>query len=548
MAGAASNVKVLLVCANPRGTDPIRTAEEDRTLRESVQLSPFRDSVNIETLHAATIDDLRRRLLRQHFDIVHFSGHGTHTGLAFEGQGSRLMVPSSEALAELLKRHSVPAVILNACYSLSVGRLVGLGVSFTVASPGPIADPAAIEFTRGFYDAIGAGRNVPDAYEEGMSCAKLKGYNPSIILLREGEEYSAPKSDDKIVPEQIQRAADGQLNVLSGFVLDTSGSMRENIRNDSGRLLSRLESVQLALASVSRSLRGRFASASFSGEFRAFVYAFGLRANNGVGDLISVVRAADQLDLAAEVERRRIRYEAEARRTASPYSDLLSLARSVGFGGLVDGATEAAREHVTEKIANEVVGLLLRRASEIGDSTATVEELAQIWKAESTGPNFKDIEPLIYGATPMRAAAIEIAARFKRTERSQNGHEQRFLFVVSDGEPTDGDPRDAFSEIRNGGVDIVSCFVTGLDIADPRVLWASPQEGWSDGARLMFDIAATIDDRGPFARCLMSRGWELEPGAKLFVQVNHSTVLEEFISIAESIASEASGDFLPEGR
>jgi hypothetical protein len=389
---------------------------------------------------------------------------------------------------------------------------------------------------------------VPDAYEEGVSCAKLKGYNPSVILLRDGEEYSAPAPDNTVVSEQIQRSADVQPNVLSGFVVDTSGSMKENIQNDSGRLLSRLEGVQLALASAARSLRTRLASAPLSGEFRAFVYAFGLRANNGVGDLISVVRAADQLDLAAEVERRRIRYEAEARRAASQYSGLASLARSAGFGGLVDSATETAKAHAAEKIASEIVGLLLRRAGEIGDSTVTAEELARIWKAEGTGPNFKDIEPLIYGATPMRAAAIEIASRFKRTPRRENGDEQRFLFVISDGEPTDGDPRDVFAEIRSAGINIVSCFVTGVDIADPRVLWARPQEGWSDGARLMFDIAAPIDDRGPFARCLLSRGWELESGARLFVQVNHSTVLEEFIRIAESFASDAGGYLLPEGR
>jgi hypothetical protein len=148
----------------------------------------------------------------------------------------------------------------------------------------------------------------------------------------------------------------------------------------------------------------------------------------------------------------------------------------------------------------------------------------------------------------MRAAAEEIASRFKRLMADPSRTEQRFLFVVSDGEPTDGDPRPAFSDIRNGGVEIVSCFVTGADIADPRILWAKPQAGWSEGARLMFDIATPIDDRGPFARCLLSRGWELEAGAKLFVQVNHSTVLEEFIRIAESFASGAADSLLPEGR
>ncbi len=75
---------ILLVCANPRGTDSLRTAQEDRTLRESIQLSRHRDQINIQTLNAATIDDLRRALLNDAFDIVHFSGHGTQQGLVFE--------------------------------------------------------------------------------------------------------------------------------------------------------------------------------------------------------------------------------------------------------------------------------------------------------------------------------------------------------------------------------------------------------------------------------------------------------------------------------
>jgi hypothetical protein len=47
--------RVLLVWANPRGTDAIRLGEEDRTLRESIRLSPHRDRIKVETIQAATI-------------------------------------------------------------------------------------------------------------------------------------------------------------------------------------------------------------------------------------------------------------------------------------------------------------------------------------------------------------------------------------------------------------------------------------------------------------------------------------------------------------
>ncbi len=221
--------RVLLVCANPRGTDQLRTGEEDRTLRESIKLSPYGSNIHIETLQAATIDDLRQKLLASSFDIVHFSGHGTRAGLVFEDLDGRIMVPSSEELAKLLGRHQVGTAILNACYSMSVGRFSSVGLDFTVAATGPVADPAAIEFTRGFYDAIGAGMPTPDAYEEGLSCARLKGHDPKVILLRRGQCYVGEGQAESTTA--AGREAGETPNDLVGIALDTSGSMSDSIRN-----------------------------------------------------------------------------------------------------------------------------------------------------------------------------------------------------------------------------------------------------------------------------------------------------------------------------
>jgi len=542
--------RVLLVCANPRGTDPLRTAEEDRTLRESLQLSPHRSKITVETLHAATIDDLRRALLRSHFDIVHFSGHGTQAGLVFEDIGGRLMVPSSNALAELLSRHQVRTAILNACYSLSVGRFTSIGLDFTVASTGPVADPAAIEFTRGFYDAVGAGKDTPDAYKEGLSCARLKGYAPDVVLVRRGEIYVAGNR----APEDAHatRRAEVVQGVLVGVALDTSGSMRESIRNESGGALSRLESARQAIEKIGRSVQLHLQQRASKLEhdvFRLFAYAFGLRVG-GVGDLFSFVRASKQIDIKSEIARRRQKYEAEARQHASGYGGWADLARGYGLGAIVESVTDAARSQaersIRERIVGEISGLLQRRAEEIGDTTLTADELVGMWNG-GAATTLDDVEPLIYGTTPMTAASAVIEARFARTKASRDG-EQRILLVLSDGEPTDGDPRPRFEAIRKSGVVVISCFVTPDDVADPRLLYGTPQLSWSGGARLMFDIASPSDERGPFARYLLGQGWALEPGARLFVQVNHSEILEEFVRTIGSQLSDAGVDLLPEGR
>ena len=533
--------RILLVCANPRGTDPLRTAEEDRTLRESIQLSPDSNTFEVETLNAATVDDLRRALLKNKFDIVHFSGHGTRAGLFFEDVNGKRMVPSSNALAELLSRRNVNTVLLNACYSLSVGEITSIGLDFTIASSGPISDPAAIEFTRGFYDAIGAGNSVPDAYEEGLSAARLKSLDIDTILLRRGENHiPLPSSDTE---SDLDKRHIDTPRTLLGVAIDTSGSMQESIKNRSGTNITRFNSVKESLSDVGAQIRDELVrrSVDISDAFNVFVYAFGLRIGNGVADMVSLIRAAQHIDLDNEIEKRRSRYEQEARQKASGYGELAGLARSFGFGHVVDSVAEAAKSSVKERIVGEIADLVLHEAKQLGDVTLTAEGLAQLFESSSFKSDDRVIENVVFGLSPMRQAAKEIKNRFDRSGSSRYDH--RTLIVISD-----GDPREFFSSICDTGVAVVGCFVTKEDIADPRALVSSSQSSWSSGAKLMWDISSEIDETGSFARYLLTQGWSIEPKARLFVQVNHSDVLKEFVKIAGSHFTSESVELLPKGR
>jgi hypothetical protein len=163
-------LKVLVVFANPRGTSALRLGEEDRTINECFRRSKNRDGLSLRILHASTVDDIRRALLDDEYHIVHFSGHGTGTGLAFEDKDGRLYVPPQDAVAQLLADFSPPleCLLLNACYSISQGQLTSLGVPFTIAMEGPISDGAAILFAGGFYDSIGAGKDVEFSFRQGV--------------------------------------------------------------------------------------------------------------------------------------------------------------------------------------------------------------------------------------------------------------------------------------------------------------------------------------------------------------------------------------------
>ena len=229
-------MKVLVVFANPRGTSALRLGEEDRMIQECVRRSKHRDNINLIIKHAVTVDDIRRALLDDDFDIVHFSGHGTGTGLAFEDSQGRLYVPPRDAVADLLAEFSPPlqCALLNACYSTSQGQFTSLGIPYTIAMEGPVSDDAAIIFTGGFYDSVGAGKDVEFSFRQGLHALRLAGHPDSIVpkLLQKGEIYVSQEQETPSDQPSTRGTDQGEAQpLLIGIGIDVSGSMEENINN-----------------------------------------------------------------------------------------------------------------------------------------------------------------------------------------------------------------------------------------------------------------------------------------------------------------------------
>lgn len=173
-AQSAKKIKVLLVFANPRGQASLRTQQEDRLIHEAIRSGRYRDNIEEpKVLHAATIHDLSRALLDDEFHIVHISGHGSRTGLILEDElGNAKRIPP-EALADIVGSYSnIRCVILNACYGISSGEHVALKTPFTIAMENALGDEAALSFSRGFYDALAAGKEIDFAYGEGNRRAR----------------------------------------------------------------------------------------------------------------------------------------------------------------------------------------------------------------------------------------------------------------------------------------------------------------------------------------------------------------------------------------
>ena len=145
----------------------------------------------------------------------------------------------------------------------------------------------------------------------------------------------------------------------------------------------------------------------------------------------------------------------------------------------------------------------------------------------------ENVEPFIYGRTPLYQS-LEKATKLFEGDNSKN----KMLFVLSDGDPTDGSNEDN-AKIRQiisklTGVTLVSCFISrssSMDI-DPKRLYDTIQPGWESGAKFLFSFSSHVPTQHLTRAILAKRGWTIDivnNQTRLFVQVNHPDNLRYYI-------------------
>ncbi|MBW4695619.1 MAG: CHAT domain-containing protein [Lyngbya sp. HA4199-MV5] len=170
--------RILILSANPKNTDKLRLDEEVREIQAALDHSRTRDQFEIVTRWAVRIDDLQAILLDQHPQVVHFSGHGAGSqGLVLENEAGQAQLVGTEALAGLFQlfQTDVECVFLNACYSEAQAGAIHQHIDCVVGMNQAVGDKAAINFARGFYGSLGAGRPYEEAFEFGRNAIDLKG-------------------------------------------------------------------------------------------------------------------------------------------------------------------------------------------------------------------------------------------------------------------------------------------------------------------------------------------------------------------------------------
>jgi von Willebrand factor type A domain len=335
-----------------------------------------------------------------------------------------------------------------------------------------------------------------------------------------------------------------------GLALDVSGSMNESLRNNGGGTLSKLEGLQHALDALIAEAHRQSNIVGNSAKqipVRIFAYLYGLCISSmPVCDLFWLVDASEGRSSDPELNKYREflindyerRLKLDARSVAmevmgSDAYDLLKMTRA------------KAEKVVRGRIGEAIVKKILDKASTTGSITLTISQLGDRWKNLRTG--LSRSSGILGGSTPMKECLRTLTSRFAREMADAPPDARYLLFVVSDGESGDGDPTRAATRLKRQGVEIVSCYVSSSNSVHAKTLRGSLDRDWPRGARTMFEVASRVRTGDPKIEYLQRSGWVVTPSppgvlsrflhwrgresAKLFAQVNHSVLLEEYLKV-----------------
>lgn len=238
--------KILFLVTNPKETHPLRLDQEVLEIHEGLRRLKQRNQFELKLQWAVRIQDLRRVLLDESPQIVHFCGRGykkdasgrekSGSGIILEDEKGNTML-SGYVLAEVIGffADSIECVVLNACYSENQAREIGKHIPYVVGMSKAIDDNAAIEFAIGFYSGIGAGRTVESAFQIGCNAIRLKNIlehlTPVLLKQPNAPNYlsntepggKSPEKSDQIVVDgsKVKQEA----NVNSGDIYQAGGDI-----------------------------------------------------------------------------------------------------------------------------------------------------------------------------------------------------------------------------------------------------------------------------------------------------------------------------------
>jgi TIR domain len=143
-----------------------------------VQRAQKSEQFNLVQRWAVRPRDIQRAMLDLGPTILHFSGHGEgEAELVFEDEIGYTKLVDGAALTGLFELFAdqLNCVILNGCYTEVQAKAIAHHIPYVIGMNNEIGDKAALTFAVGFYDALGAGRDVEFAFKLGCAAIRMEG-------------------------------------------------------------------------------------------------------------------------------------------------------------------------------------------------------------------------------------------------------------------------------------------------------------------------------------------------------------------------------------
>ena len=168
---------LLFLAASPAPTEHRALDQEARDIAAKIRAAEHRDALLFHTRWAVRLDDLLQALNEDRPAVVHFSGHGTgEHGIVLHDDLGVARLVTAEALKRLFTalQGEVRLVVLNACYSQEQAIALAEVIDCVVGMSDRIGDQRARVFVASFYRALGFGRSVRNAFDQGLAALALE--------------------------------------------------------------------------------------------------------------------------------------------------------------------------------------------------------------------------------------------------------------------------------------------------------------------------------------------------------------------------------------
>jgi tetratricopeptide (TPR) repeat protein len=264
-------LRVLGLISAPRDLPALDVTEERRRLTDAIADLGRHQQVELVWAARGTWPCLQEALLDGHWHVLHFIGHGgvDHgvgvLALEDELNPDKTNLVSSARFARLLHAcRPVPRlVVLNSCQSgeaagdllsSTAASLVQSGISASVAMQFVVTDPAALAFSRGFYQALAHNHPVDEAVRlgriaiDGTSENTLEWVTP-VLFLRTDETrlFTVSRPDGGDAPSRPvypSREQGSRESTLRGLYMQALAAMRTGRHAEAITLLDSLLALE----------------------------------------------------------------------------------------------------------------------------------------------------------------------------------------------------------------------------------------------------------------------------------------------------------------